>query len=448
MSDRQSNQGLRTLFTATGWTLRQFAQEVNKVATERGKPTRYERSSAYHWLDGHVPREEVRPLILEVLARRLRRPVTHAEAGFPAPVHDTRDVSTVEGLLDLSREDMDPTRRGVIGTGAKLFSVALAIPGWQDVVGRMEAVQAGRMQRIGMPEVETVSAMTERLMDTDNQFGGRYARPMAASFIANIVTPYLRADASSEVRKAMMSAASWLCYITGWMAVDEGLHGTGQQYYVKGLELAGASEDHSTYCHILRGMSVQAADLEHGATALKWANAASEAAPTSGPRMRAFMAGQQAHSYALAGERFSAYQKLQETEAALDKAHSPAGTFGGFSYATLAYATAQVRHALGDTRGSVESLELHFRLRIPENEAQRTKLRHGALLAERQLQIGHLDAACATWNNVLDEYPLMHSQKVDDRMAEMFRLIRPHLKNPTARDLYERARQAAPSLAS
>jgi hypothetical protein len=448
MSDRQLNEGLRRLHAAASWTLRQFAQEVNKIATERGKPTRYRAPSVHQWLEGHLPCEEVRPLVLEALARRLKRPVTHSEAGFPVPVHDGRDVSTAEGLLDLGRQDMDPTRRSAIGAGAKLFSVALAIPGWQDVVGRMEAIQSGRMQRIGMLEVQTVIDMTERLMDTDNQFGGRYARPMAAAFMVNIVAPYLRADGPDEVRRAMASAASWLCYITGWMAVDEGLHGTAQQYYVKGLELAGSSGDHSTYCHILRGMSVQAADLEIGATALKWANAASEAAPTSGPRMRAFMAGQQAHSYALIGERFNALRSLRETETSLDKAHSPAGTFGGYNPATLAYHTAQVRHALGDVRGSVESLELHFRLRVPENEAQRTKLRHGALLAERQLQIGHLDAACATWSNVLDEYPLMHSEKVDNRVSEMFRLIRPYLKNPSARDLYERARLLAPSLAA
>jgi hypothetical protein len=449
MRDRQPNEGLRTLFTATGWTLRQFAQQVNKVATERGKPTSYERSSAYRWLEGHVPREEVRPLILEVLARRLQRPVTNAEAGFPPPVHDRRDVTTVEGLLELSREDMDPTRRSAIGAAAKLFSVALAIPGWQDVVGRMEAVQAGRMRRIGMPEVESVIAMTDRLSDLDDQFGGRYARPMAAAFLVNIVAPYVKADAPSKVREAMMSAASFLCYLTGWMAVDEGLHGTAQQYYVKGLELAGASDDHLTYCHILRGMSVQSVDLGHGTTAVNWADAASESAPTTGPRMIAFMAGQQAHSYAVAGERVNALRSIQQTEAALGKADSPQVTFGGYNAATLAYHTAQVRYALGDISGSVESLQSYFRLRGQKYfDSHRADLRFGSMLAERQLAIGHLDAACATWGKVMDGYPAMQSGQVDNHVREMFRLIRPHIKNAAARNLYERARVVAPSLAA
>jgi hypothetical protein len=48
----------------------------------------------------------------------------------------------------------------------------------------------------------------------------------------------------------------------------------------------------------------------------------------------------------------------------------------------------------------------------------------------------------------VDDYPSIQSGLVDERIAEMFQLVRPHLKNSTARDLYERARIAAPSLAA
>jgi hypothetical protein len=99
-----------------------------------------------------------------------------------------------------------------------------------------------------------VIAMTERVSELDDGFGGRQARPMAASFMVNTVASYLRADAPEDVRKAMLSAASDLLYLTGYMAVDEGLHGLAQRYYVKALELAGAAEDHLTYCTTLRGI--------------------------------------------------------------------------------------------------------------------------------------------------------------------------------------------------
>ncbi|MFF5636581.1 hypothetical protein [Streptomyces sp. NPDC012825] len=266
----------------------------------------------------------------------------------------------MEGLLDLGRQDMGPSRRSVLSVA--LFSVALTVPEWPDVVGRMETAQRGTRTRIGMSDVHTVSAMTEQLSSMDDQFGGRAARPLAATFLVNTVAPFLRADGPEGVRKAMMSAASDLCCLTGYMAVDEGLHGLAQRYYLKALELAGASEDHLTYCTTLRGTSVQAVDLGQGPLAKRLADAAAASSPQAGPRMRAFLAGQQAHAAAQTGDRRSALMYLQE-------------------------------------------------------------------------------AARQTWGLALDDYPLVDSGRIDKRMTDMFKLIRPHIRNHAAQALYERARE-------
>ncbi|MFD7165040.1 tetratricopeptide repeat protein [Streptomyces violascens] len=441
MTRRLPNQALARLLAESRWTYRQFARAVNRVGTETGSPLRYDESGVSHWLDGTMPRKAVRTCILEALSRRLGRPVTHAEAGLPAPAdHSLGSTDTVEGLIDLGRQDMDPSRRSILGAG--LFSVALTIPGWPDVVGRAEAVQTGRTSRIGMNEVDMVIAMTERVSELDDQFGGRHARPMAASFMVNTVAAYLRAEASEPVRLAMLSAASDLLYLTGYMAVDEGLHGLAQRYYVKALELAGAAEDHLTYCTTLRGMSVQAVDLRHGAKAMELADAAAAASPKAGPRMRAFLAGQQAHASAQTGDRTSALRYMREAEASMDRAESRSKAFGSYDPSSLNYHVSQVRYELGDVPGSIEALQHSDELRY--GVYRRARVRHRATLAERQLEVGHLEAACATWNLSLDDYPMVQSGRADDRVKTMFSLIRPHLKNSAARDLYERARTVAP----
>ncbi|MFC7922211.1 tetratricopeptide repeat protein [Streptomyces cinereoruber] len=434
------NQTLARLHRETGWTLRQFAQEVNKLGTERGTPLKYREPSVHQWLNGHMPKESVRPLILEALARKLGRPITASDAGFPAPLPDEQHPSTVEGLLNLGRHDMDPSRRSVLGVG--LFSVALTIPNWPDVVGRMEAVQKGNVQRIGMADVQTVAAMTERISDLDDQFGGRTARPMAAAFLVNTAAPYLRADAPENVRKAMMGAVSDLCYLTGYMAVDEGLHGLAQRYYLKALELAGASEDHLTYCTTLRGMSVQAVDLGHGAEAMRLADAAAAASPQAGPRMRAFLAGQQAHAAAQTGAKVAARAYLKEAEVAMEKAESQAKAFGSYDPSSLLYHTSQVRFELGDIAGSIAAMQESDKIR--QSVYRRARVRHRCTLAERQLDLGHLEAACATWTLALDDYPSLQSGRADERIKIMHSRIRPYLKNHTARDLYERARLVTP----
>jgi hypothetical protein len=442
MGNPEPNSDLERLYRETGWTLRQFVQAVNRVGTEQGTPLRYREPSAHQWLAGHLPRKNVRPLILEALSRRLGRPVSHSEAGFPTRSGGSADrPNTVEGVIDLGRHDMDPSRRGVLG--ASLFSVAVTVPQWPDVVGRMEAAQTGRAQRIGMPEVDMVIAMTERISQLDDQFGGRHARPMAAAFLVNTVAPYLRCDASESVRQAMMSAASDLCYLTGYMAVDEGVHGLAQRYYLKALELAGAAQDHLTYCTTLRGMSVQAVDLRHGREALRLADAAAAASPHAGPRMRAFLAGQQAHASAQLGDRDNALMYLQQAEVAMEKAESRERAFGSYDPSALHYHISHVRHELGDVQGAVDSMRESDRLCY--DIYRRSRVKERATLAEFQLKVGHLEAACETWNEALDEYPFVQSGRVDERIRSMSRLIRPHLRNRAAHSLYERARLVTPA---
>ncbi|MEU9450652.1 transcriptional regulator [Streptomyces sp. NPDC048277] len=233
-----------------------------------------------------------------------------------------------------------------------------------------------------------------------------------------------------------------LVYLTGYMAVDEGLHGLAQRYYVKALELAGAAGDHLTYCTTLRGMSVQAVDLRHGAKAMELADAAAAASPKAGPRMRAFLVGQQAHAAAQTGDRTGALRYIREAEAAMDRAESRGKAFGSYDPSSLNYHVSQVRYELGDRIGAVEAMQQADRLR--PSVYQCTRVHRRGLLAERQLELGHLEAACATWHQALDDYPKVQSGRADDRVKAMVGLLRPHLKNTAARDLYERARTIAP----
>ncbi|MEU2558240.1 transcriptional regulator [Streptomyces longispororuber] len=346
----------------------------------------------------------------------------------------------MDELTELGRGDMDVPRRGVLGAG--LFSVALTIPSWQDVVGRAEALETGATHSIGMPDVDMVVAMTGRISDLDDEFGGRAARPMGSNFLVNIVAPALRADGPEPVKNAMRSAAADLCYLIGYMAVDEGLHGVAQRYYVKALEFAGEANDYLTYCTTLRGMSVQAVDLRHSRKALRLAEDAAAAAPQAGPRMRAFLAGQQAHAAAQAGDTNDALRYIREAEVAMERAESRGKALGWYDPSSLHYHVSQVRWELGDTAGAVEAMLESDRAR--HAVYQRSRVHRRGLLAERQLHVGHLEAACDTWRLALDDYPKVRSGRADERMQRIFRLLRPYLKNPTARDLYEHAHAVVP----
>ncbi|MGP4113442.1 hypothetical protein ACTWP5_21330 [Streptomyces sp. 4N509B] len=437
---RTPNASLERLLDQARWSRTQLANAVNRVGDEVGLELRYDQSAVSHWLSGTMPRTRVRPLVCEALARRLGRPVTQSEAGLStAPGGDDERVELAEQLIDIGRSDMDPSRRNLLQAG--LYSATLSVPVFSELAGRSHAVAAGRTAHIGPGEVATVRTMTERVADILDELGGGHARPMAAAFLVNTVGPYLRASAREDVRRDMLSAASDLVYLTGWMAMYERDHGLGQRYYVKALELAAAADDHVTYCRTLRGMSLQATSLGHGNQALRLADSAAEASPKGGPRLRAFLAGQQAYAASMAGDRRQAFSRLREAEGALSRADARREAIGGYDQCAYQFHVSAVLYQSGDLPGSISALRQSIRVQPPQERQGRVHAY--AILARRQFEHGHVDAACESWHRFLDDYQFVSTARGDAHLESMRRRVGPYRRTKAVRQLLDRSHEVA-----
>ncbi|MFF3247072.1 hypothetical protein ACFYWY_25840 [Streptomyces sp. NPDC002870] len=440
---RTPNPALAGLLDQAKLTRTQLAQRVNRLGVQAGLDLHYSQSTVSHWIAGARPKPEARALIVEVLSAHLGRPVTHAEAGLtPAPsVLRSEPADTVEELIDLGRADMDPSRRGVLAAG--VFSAALAVPGFSGAAHAADQpVSPGKKTiRIGASQVQAVRTMTERIADILDELGAGHARPMAAAFIVNTVGPWLRAQATERVRLDMLAAASDLTYLTGWMAMYEKAHGLGQTYYVKALKLANEAQDHVTYCRTLRGMSLQASNLGYGQKSLELADSAAEAAPAAGPRLVAFLRGQQAHAASMVGDRQLSHRRLREAEAALSKADSRRDAIGGYDQTAWLFHVSHVLYEERDLPGSIKALQQSIKVQ-PKVERQ-GRVHSYALLAQRQYAFGHLDAACDSWGRFLDEYEHVSSARGDDHFETMTTQLRRHTNTRPVRELAGRAREVA-----
>ncbi|MFE4018499.1 hypothetical protein ACFXPZ_13910 [Streptomyces sp. NPDC059101] len=436
---RTPNTALAALMQAGGIGNAQLARRVNAAGAEFGLWLHYDKTSVSHWLAGSVPKPEARPAITEALSRMLGRPVTCAEIGWPTVAEPAAEGDVVTGVVDLSRADMDPSRRGVLKTG--MYAAALAVPRFEDVKGRLEATAAGRTVRIGRSDVETVRTMTDKVADILDQVGAGHARPMAAAFLVNTAGPYLRASGTEEVTRAMRAAVADFVYLTGWMAMYENQHGLGQAYYLRALELAGAAEDHVTYCRTLRGMSLQATHLGHGTKGLELADAAAAAAPSAGPRLIAFLRGQQATAAAMTGDRNTALTWLRQTETALSRADNRRDAVGGYDQAAYFFHEAHVRWHLGDKAGSITSLHRSNTARSPLERQGR--LHCLGVIAERQFRMRHVEAACQTWNAFLDEHVRISSARGDEHLRAMLKALPAYRRVAGVRELEERVRHVA-----
>ncbi|MCX4880965.1 hypothetical protein [Streptomyces sp. NBC_00847] len=436
---RTPNRALDNLLDQARWTRTQLAQQVNRLGPQAGLNLTYDRTAVAHWIAGVQPKPQVRVLIVEALSARLGRPVTHAEAGLePATsLTGSQSADTVEELIDLGRATMDPSRRSLLA--ATVFSAALSVPAFTlPARAAAESVTPGKKTvRIGSSQVQSIRTMTDRIADILDELGAGHAMPMASAFLVNTVGPWLQAQAPEPVRKDMLAAASDLTYLTGWMAMYEKAHGLGQRYYVQALGLAREADDHVTYCRTLRGMSLQASNLGYGPKALELADSAAEAAPSAGPRLVAFLRGQQAHSASMVGLKQQAHARLKEAEDALSKADNRRDAIGGYDQTAYLFHVSHVLYEEKDFAGSIKALKQSIRLQ-PKQERQ-GRVHSYALLAQRQLRVGHLDAACESWSRFLDEYEHVSSNRGDDHFRTMSTELRRH---PTARPVRELARRA------
>lgn len=436
---RTPNTHLAALMQSGGIGNAQLARRVNAAGRELGLRLHYDKTSVSHWLAGSVPKPEAQPAVTEALSRLLGRPVTSAEAGWESSQKPTGESDFVAGVIDLSRADMDPTRRGVLKTG--MYAAALAVPRFEDVAGRAEAVAAGRTVHIGRSDVETVRTMTDKIADILDQVGAGHARPMAAAFLVNTAGPYLRASGTDDVTRDMRAAVADFVYLTGWMAMYEDQQGLGQKYYLRALELAGAAEDHITYCRTLRGMSLQATHLGHGKKGLELADAAAEAAPSAGPRLVAFLRGQQAAAAAMTQTRKAALARLREAENALSRADDRRDAVGGYDQAAYFFHEAHVRWHLGDKDGSIASLRRSNTARSPLE--RQGHLHCLGVTAERQFRMRHIEAACQTWGTFLDQHVTISSARGDEHLKTMLKALPAYRQVAGVRELEERARHVA-----
>ncbi|MFJ3217419.1 hypothetical protein ACIPLC_16040 [Kitasatospora sp. NPDC086801] len=441
---RTPNTALATLMQQAGWGNGQLARAVNRVGGEAGHQLTYDKSAISHWLSGTQPRADVQEVVRETLSRRLGRPVTPEETGFGRGAEQAGSQGVLSDLMSIGKADMDPSRRGVLASG--LYSLALTLPVFDETADRMSHAAAGRTVRVGQGEVETVQRMTDRIADILDELGAAHARPMAAAFLVNSVGPWLQASGTTEVKAGLLSAAADLSYLTGWMAMYETAHGLGQKYYVQALKLAREAQDHVTYCRTLRGMALQASNLGYGPKALELADSAAEAAPASGPRLRAFLAGQQAHGAAMVKDKRQAFARLAETETALTQAEGRNDSVGGYDQAAYHFHVSHVLYELGDLPGAIKELQLSNRAR-PANEKQ-GRVHGNGLLARRQMELGHVEAACATWNTFLDDYVTISSVRGDEHFQALGKSLPARATSRTVRQLHQRTREVAGQKAS
>ncbi|RKT54619.1 tetratricopeptide repeat protein [Saccharothrix australiensis] len=436
--NRTPNDLLRALLREARWTNHSFALAVNRVAAETGARLHYDRTSVSHWLAGTRPRPPVPAFAAEALSRRLRRPVPPADTGLVDPAAEDAVQDPASGLGALRRLvglDLDPRRRAALRDHP--FQVGWsAVPPWRERSGgaRTPATAGG-------PEYGPVSAltvMTAAFAAADQAFGGGHARSALVAYLADDVLGRLRPAPAGDVREQLVSAASALTYLVGFMCFDDLHHHLAQHYFRTALHLVDEVGDSVGHSVALRGMSAQACFLGHHRHAARLADAAVDrAGGCAPPGTHAVLLGQAAVAHAALADRRAALDRLAAAERRLERADHASRPPGCTDRADVAHLAGQALALLGEHRQAEDALRASLRHR-PEAE-RRSRLLTTHQLAELHLRRGNPEQACRIWQHFLDECSWVCSGRVRWALDSLWGRLQPFRANAVVHQALRRA---------
>ncbi|QFZ18452.1 hypothetical protein [Saccharothrix syringae] len=438
--NRIDNHILRTLMKESKWTNQNLSLAVNRAAAEAGVIARYDRTSVSHWLSGSKPRPPVPVFVAEAFSRRLGRFVSATDLGWADAVPDApmpaSDMSPcVTALHDLATADLDPARRAWLC--AQPFRVtwgAVSPPGDEPGAWSCPA-ETGRH---GTEATAAIEMALSAFLSLDRAFGGGAARLALATYLANDVTTRC---SDTRARRELLTAAAELTRLMAFKCFDSLQHNLAQRYYRMSLRLSTEAGDHLGYARTLCGMSAQASFLGHHAQAVQLADTAVGHASGRAPaRIRALLLGHTAVAHAMSANHRTALSHLAQAERYLSEVDDVRTPDAQAAQADLAHRTGLVLTLLRDASRAEPWLHTSLRHR-PEGE-RRSRMLTVHALADLQLRRGNLEQACATWESFLDDYPYMHSERVDCAFRSFRRKLGAYQAHPAASRVLHQSRQS------
>ncbi|MFZ4301650.1 transcriptional regulator [Streptomyces cinereoruber] len=449
MTDRGtwSNQLLADMLERAGMSNGELARRTTVRSRAYGlRHANPDRTSVRRWLEGGKPRPPLPKIISDVFSEQLGYRVTTYDLGFGDSPDLDRPLAysssfeeTVESVTELGRADMD--RRKFLA--ATPFVAAAGVGPSRDWL--LNTLDQGPEPgpRVRLEDVTSVRNMFGAFQEIDVMQGGGSGRLVLTEYMNSHVYPLLRRTYSESVRRALCSAAAEQTYLLGWMAFDNGEHGTAQRYLIQALRLAEESQDVRLGAHVLAGMADQATLLGNPKEGRRLAQAGRQGLKEGeSSACLADLWALEARALAVLGDEQAAARAVIESERAFARVDRDREAEWA-KFIDGAYLHGEHANAFRDLGRPDQGAE-HARQSIEyaraQNRARRGAMSHAAL-AVSHLQRSDLEAAHSAGVRTLELARRVKSSRCVEAVRDVQRRMVPFGKHPLVADFNERARQ-------
>ncbi|MFE7131703.1 transcriptional regulator [Streptomyces sp. NPDC057638] len=304
---------------------------------------------------------------------------------------------------------------------------------------------AQRGTRVRLEDVTSVRNMFGVFQEIDVMQGGGAGRLLLTSYMNAQVYPLLRRTHSEQVRRALCGAAAEQTYLLGWMAFDNGEHGTAQRYLIQALRLAEESRDVPLGAHVLAGMADQATLVGRPEEGRRLAQAARQGVRDADARAcLADLWALEARALAVLGDAKGAALAVSSSERVFGQVE-PAREPEWAKFIDAAYLHGEHANAFRDLKQPEHAAE-HARQSIAHARTQQ-RSRRGAMsqaaLAAAHLQKGDLEHGHAAGLKTLALARKVRSSRCHDAVRDVRQRMIPFGAHPLVSDFSERSRLVA-----
>ncbi|MBB5938147.1 transcriptional regulator [Streptomyces zagrosensis] len=348
-------------------------------------------------------------------------------------------AATVEAVADLGSADVD--RRNFLAV-APFAAVAAIGPSRDWLLNTLEQQPESRTH-VRLEDVTSVRNVFGQFQRVDVLQGGGAGRRALARYMTQHVYPLLQRTHAEDVRRALCEATAEQTYLLGWMAYDDGEHGTAQRYLIQSLRLAEEARNASLGAHILAGMADQATLLGNPAEGRSLAQAGRHGlGKSSSAACLADLWCLEARALAKLGQEKAARRAVEESQQSFDRV-VPNAEQEWAQFIDSAYIHGEWAHTFRDL-GDADRAEAHARVSIRSAKTQ-SRARRGAMsqaaLSAVHLQRRDLEAAHAAGLRTISLAKRVKSSRCVEAVQDLHRRMAPYGAHRLVADFQERARE-------
>ncbi|WP_267245762.1 transcriptional regulator [Streptomyces sp. PR69] len=434
----QPNTLLDALLDEAGISHAGLAARVNHAGRARGLALRYEHTAVARWLKGQRPRGQVPDLICEVLADRLRRPVTLGDIGLavpgePPPALGTPLSGFVERATALWRSDEQQRRHLLQAPAVTGTPAVMPVWEWENPPEDADVSRAGQT-RVSMSDIKMLRAARAHYELMYRRAGGVATRSRIVGFLNAETAPLLRGGYSDALGRQLHRATGGLVAVAGICAYDSDAHGLAQRYFHQALRLAKASGDRGLGAYVIALLVNQALFMAEYRQAVAFAEAALRGAGREiTPALAADLHAMQAKAYAHLGDGSSALRCIRRAELEAERI-SPGTEPDETGYVQPGLVNVQVAEALLSL-GDLPAAREHAAVAVDAPAHDRGRVHRLAMLSQIELRQGEAERAACTAAEMAERARGMESQRLRDRL----RAVRRHLAASGCTDAEEAA---------